>query len=127
MPIHVTRDDSTRRFTAVGEGTLTAADILGFMAEHRVGSYRPYGLLFDIRNADLQVSAADVRGFAERTDPLTITQGPRGPVAIVATQPAIYGLSRMYETLADLRQLPPFRTFQDSDDAIAWLDAMRPG
>jgi len=124
MPITVTRDDANRRFTAVGEGVLTADEIQGFMAKHRVGPYRPYSLLFDIRSAHLLLSAATVRGFADNRDPLLETDGPRGPVAILVTEPSVYGLVRMYETLAELRNLQPVRGFQTLEDAIAWLEFM---
>jgi len=126
MPITVTRDDAKRRFTAVGAGVLTSRDITGFMAEHRVGVYRRYALLFDIRGADITLSAADVRAFAEMRDPLRATQGDRGPVAIVATEPSVYGLARMYESLVELRRLQIFRAFQSIDEAVAWLDLWFP-
>jgi hypothetical protein len=124
MPITVTRDDANRRFTAVAEGVLTPDEIRGFMAEHRVGPYRRYGLLFDIRSAELLVSPAAVRGFADARDPLLETDGPRGPVAILVTEPSVYGLVRMYETLAELRNLQPIRGFHALEDAIAWLESM---
>lgn len=126
MPITVTRDDAKRRFTAVGEGVLTRQDITGFMAEHRVGAYRRYGLLFDLRGAEVRLSAADVRVFAEMRDPLRATEGDRGPVAIVATEPSVYGLVRMYESLAELRLLQVVRGFQSVDEAVAWLNLLLP-
>ena len=59
-------------------------------------------------------------------DPLRATQGDRGPVAIVATEPSVYGLARMYESLVELRRLQIFRAFQSIDEAVAWLDLWFP-
>jgi hypothetical protein len=127
MPIIVTRDDAARRFTAIAEGAVTVADILGFMGEPRAGGYRAYSLLLDLANADdLAVTAADIRRFVERGSHLQRNEGPRGPVAVVARQAAIYGAGRMFEALAELRGLPPVRTFHSTADALMWLRANEP-
>jgi hypothetical protein len=121
MPITVTREDERRRFTAIGKGPLSAEEILVFMAGHRVGEYRPYAMLLDVTEATFEVTVEDMHAFASRGDALRTAEGPRGPVAIVASRPGVFGLSRMYETLAEIKDLPPVRVFHTTQAADEWL------
>jgi hypothetical protein len=113
MPLTVTRDDERRRFIAVGTGALSADEFRGFMAEHRVGDYRLYALVLDIREAALTVTAADIRGLAQRGDRLRSSEGPRGPVAIVAERLGVFGLARMYENARGIEESSAASGLQD--------------
>lgn len=121
MPLQVTRDEERRRFSAVGTGTLTADEFLRFMTEHRVGQYRPYALVLDIREATVTMTPGELREIALRAEQLRAREGARGPVAILAERPGVFGLSRIYESLAEVKNLPPLRVFQTEDEADAWL------
>jgi hypothetical protein len=100
---------------------ITAADVLSLISTARVGPYRRYALVLDLRAATLTLTRAEMQEFATRSNALHETEGPGGPVAIVADRPGAAALARIYETLVERRALPPLRIFATDADADEWL------
>ena len=120
MGITIERDDERKRFTAVATDALTLAEILRFMSTHRVGAYRAYALLFDVRDR-LRLTRADVRTMGDHVGSLTRREGARGLTAIVAAGES-YELAQLYAAAAK-RAGVQIGVFASVDDAGRWLDA----
>lgn len=58
-----------------------------------------YGLLFDARDATTNTTVADVHTLAGRLAGATVKEGQRGPVAVVATDDAFYGMAKIYQSV----------------------------
>jgi hypothetical protein len=84
-------------------------------------------LVLDIREAMLSVTAAELRDLATLGGNSRRSRDPRGPVAIVADTPSVFGISRMYETLAELNAAPPLSVFKTMEAAEEWLAAFATG
>jgi hypothetical protein len=124
MAISITHDHAQRRIEAIGSGVITAADILSLISTSRIGLLRTYALLLDLRAATISVTPTEMQEFAARGDALQKTEGRSGPVAIVADRPGVSALARLYETLAQGRQLPSVRIFATETEAIEWLSTL---
>jgi hypothetical protein len=121
MPIVISRDDTQRRFTATGSEVITATEILDLIATCRIGAYRTYALVFDIRSATISLTPWELQEFATRSNALGKTEGPLGPAAIIADRPGASALARLYERLVDARKVPPLRVVATEEEADQWL------
>lgn len=74
--------------------------------------------LFDMRGVDLALTGGGIRTVTELIRASRLSS-PK--VAIVADAPAAYGMARMFEILRDDIEV---RVFQDTDEALAWLQAL---
>ena len=118
MPIRYERDDARRRVVITIQGPFEPADFLAVIERWRGEDVGAYGMLYDLRSMTGEPSIADLRQFmseAERT-----TQPP-GPVAILATDPAIYGRACTYAAL--VRATLTVGVFRNVDEAEQWLTA----
>jgi len=118
MPIRYELDDARRRLVVTVEGPFAVADFLAVMERQRDDGAWTYGMLSDLRGMTGEPAIDDLRQFmseAERT-----TQ-PRGPVAILATDPVIYGRACTYAALT--RATLTIEVFRDWDKAEQWLTA----
>jgi hypothetical protein len=118
MPIRYERDDVRRRVVVTVEGPFAVADFLAVIERQRSDSAWTYGMLYDLRGMTGEPAIDDLRQFmseAERT-----TQPP-GPVAILATDPFIYGRACTYASL--VRAALRIGVLRDLDKAEEWLTA----
>jgi hypothetical protein len=118
MPIRYERDDASRRVVVTVEGPFAVADFLAVIERQRGDGSWTYGMLYDLRGMTGEPAIDDLRQFmseAERT-----TQ-PRGPIAILATDPAIYGRACTYAALT--RATLTIEVFRDWAEAEQWLTA----
>jgi hypothetical protein len=114
MPIRYELDDARRRLVVTVEGPFAVADFLAIMERQRDDGAWTYGMLSDLRGMTGE-PARQFMSEAERT-----TQ-PRGPVAILATDPVIYGRACTYAALT--RATLTIEVFRDLDKAEQWLTA----
>jgi hypothetical protein len=121
MNITVARDDTRRRFTAIGQGQIDASEILAFLSSLRAGVYRSYGLLFDFTAATFDVTDDDLGMFAAHGEAVRADDGPRGRVALVGSRPETHRLARTYERLTGIPNLPQLRVFETREEADRWL------
>ena len=113
------RDDVRQRIVATGFGIIKLSHIQSVMdQQHAEGTWH-YAVLYDFRDATTSVTGDDMWSLASHVQGL----GPmtRGPVAVVATDPAFYGVARMYSMMTDRAGLR-FAVFRDRADAERWLD-----
>jgi hypothetical protein len=84
-----------------------------------------YGVLHDLSRTTGAVDASAIRVLVERVRRLSILHGPRGPVAIVTSEPAQFGMGRMYGILGEMGDASPVGVFRDIEAAGRWLDELQ--
>jgi len=108
------------RFT--GRGVVTTGDLLDtleFVRRERVLA-RGLPQLLDLSGAEgITASAADVRRLAE-SFAKEMPEASESRLAIVASRPVLFGMSRMYQSLTADGQVP-ISVFETPEPALAWL------
>jgi hypothetical protein len=124
MPIELVRDDAARRVFATGRGEFRPDDVIGVLASLRDSGAWTYAVLLDLRYMTGEPTIADLRPIMSLTDPSGGSEQSRGPLAIVATNPVLYGVACAYAAKAT----PPGRAavFRDRDEAVTWLASRLP-
>ena len=103
-------------------GTMTAEDFYRWLVTYYEGDITLL-TLWDLTQADiLEISTDDVKEIARRTRKVASGARQGGKSALVFNTTSHYGMGRMFETYAELANLPfEFRAFQNFDDAKDWL------
>jgi hypothetical protein len=96
MPIRYERDDARRRVVVTVQGPFSVADFLAVMERQRDEGAWTYGMLSDLRGMTGEPAIDDLRQFLSEAARAT---EPRGPVALLATDPVIYRRACTYATL----------------------------
>ena len=81
-----------------------------------------YGLLYDFIAATTSVTEAEMQSLASHMEGLQ--PATRGAVAVVATNPTFFPMSRMYSLLTVMSGLR-FQLFRDRQSAEYWLELQR--
>ena len=115
-------DKAARLVRTELSGPLSEIDLVGYITDVLKHPDYTRGSRVLVRCVDVQAgpfSADAVRRLAE-FNRIAERDLVGSRVAVVAAQPAVYGLARMYELLRD----PPYavRVFKDLDKARLWLD-----
>ena len=118
MSIRYERDDASRRVVITVEGPFAAADFLAVMERQRADGAWTYGMLYDLRGMTGEPAIDDLRQFMSEAERAT---QPRGPIAILATDPVIYGRACTYAALT--RATLTVEVFRNRDEAEWWLTA----
>ena len=75
--------------------------------------------LVDLQHASLQgITRADVQAAANLPN---VPRLADTRMAIVATSPVVYGMSRMYAMMQELRRAGEVQVFRTVDEAMTWL------
>jgi hypothetical protein len=119
MPIHYERDDAHQRVAVTARGPFTAVDFLAIIEWRRAEGTSGYGMLYDLSGMTGEPSTADLQAFMHAA---AQTTRPRGPIAVVATDPMIYWRACTYAVLGRTMALV-IEAFRDQDKAEAWLTA----
>jgi hypothetical protein len=118
MPIRYERDDARRRVVVTVQGPFSVADFLAVMERQRDERAWTYGMLSDLRGMTGEPAIDDLRQFLSEAARAT---EPRGPVALLATDPVIYRRACTYATLGSATLT--VGVFRDLDEAEQWLTA----
>ena len=118
MPIRYERDDARRRVVVTVEGPFAVADFLAVMERQRDDGAWTYGMLSDLRGMTGEPAIDDLRQFLSEA---ARNIQPRGPIAILATDPVIYGRACTYAAL--VRATLTVGVFHNVDEAEQWLTA----
>ena len=126
MPI-TSQIDKTKNltiYTLVGE--LTLDDILNAIKSFWEAHELTLGILWDLRNANLtNLKSSDIERIAGFIDQYGYRFEERkgGKAAVVASSDLQFGLSRVLETLYEIKDFPAkLQIFRIMDEAMAWLD-----
>ena len=125
MPIQVKYLDKGLGVLFIGAGVLTGEDIINsnkvtFYSEEKMKDYK-YGLMdyssissLDATNAEIQTMISQQKEASKFI--------PDGVLAIVATKDIGFGLSRMWEMMAESEDLQwESKVFRNREDAVAWI------
>ncbi len=116
------RDDARQRITVIESGKVSMLDVLSIIERHYGEATSRYALLADFRGASTTLTSPDIRSMANRMANLGAAE--RGPVAVVATDPALFAVAHLYEQLTENVGVR-FRAFHDIAAAEAWLEQHR--
>jgi hypothetical protein len=123
MPIRYERDDVRRRVVVTVQGPYDLPDFLAVIDRQRGDEAWTYGLLYDLRGMTDEPTIADLRASMSYA---AQTRRPRGPIAILATDPAVYGRACTYAALGRSTTLT-IGVFRDRTEAEQWLTDTRKG
>jgi hypothetical protein len=115
-----TRDDRRRRLTVVATGTVTLEDSIAFQERQAKDGTWSYAILYDGRGREGLLTTTDVAQLGAHTASLTTRYGRPGPLAILRTDEAGFGVGRMFGIFNDGRRF--VGVFRDLADAEKWLD-----
>ena len=119
MPIEYVLDHARQRLTIIGLDPVGEPDVVEWLERQAVDGAWAYGTLVDLRFVNWNPSTAEVRGFLHQIEILSATHGQRGPVAIVATQPVLFGMAHMYSALSAEGRVEPFYELAESERWLA--------
>jgi hypothetical protein len=124
MPIHYERNDKTRRILAISEGDVTVEDTLAIIDRQVADGAWTYHMLFDTRASAALPTIDDLRRLLKHVGALTTKYGPRGPVAMVVVNPALYQIGGKYARLANLTasRVGLFMTPREAEEWLATVD-----
>jgi hypothetical protein len=118
MPIRYERDDARRRVVVTMQGPFALADFLEVIDRQGRDDAWTYGLFYDLRGMTGVPTIADLRQSLSQSAQVN---RPRGPIAILATDPVIYGRACTLATLG--RATLTVEVFRDPNEAEHWLTA----
>jgi hypothetical protein len=128
MPITWHIDEDAALVTVRVEGVLTLEGARqALMNLYAQPSYRsPMVDLWDLRDAEIDSGPGDVQRFVQF---IQTNRGEHGSdrTALVVGRPADFGISRMYQALAENTLPFPVQVFTQLDEAYAWLGRSMPG
>jgi hypothetical protein len=123
VPIRYELDDQRRRMVVTVEGLFQMDDIFAVMARQRAEHTWTYGILYDLRGMTGKPTIAELRQLMSVAAELRQGEEPRGPVALLATDPTLYGRLCTYAALGRSTPLS-IEVFRDRSEAEQWLIAM---
>jgi len=116
MPIRYERDDVRRRVIVTVEGPFAVADFLAVIERQRGDNASAYGVLYDLRGMTGEPTIAELRQALAQS---AQTHRRRGPIAILATDLALYDRACTYAALG--YSTLTVGVFRDLDEAGEWL------
>jgi hypothetical protein len=121
MPIRYELDDFRRRVVVSIEGAFQMDDMFAIMARQRAEHTWRYGTLYDLRGMTEEPTITDLRQIMSEAAELRRGEGSRGAVALLATDPTLYGRLCTYAALG--QTTVTVGVFRELDEAWQWLTA----
>src|ERR1700736_3060844 len=118
------RDDAPRRVVATMDGPFTLAVFRAVSELHSPDTWT-YGMLFDLRRMTGEPTIDELRQIMSQSAARQPGTGVRGPVAILATDSALYGRMCTYAALR--RATLTIEVFRYLDRAEEWLTTQLSG
>lgn len=119
MPVHVTILPRLQLVIAEAKGRCDRADVERYFANVRDGGAGAFGKLFDMSEADLQITLHDVGDFVRFTRS-NIQSGQAGPIAFVVADEAGRALALPFLDIPGVDRQGAI--FEDRAEARRWLD-----
>jgi hypothetical protein len=120
MPIRYELDDVHVVVTV--HGPFQVDDILAVMARQRAEQTWAYGILYDLRGMTGGPTIAELRELMSEAAKRHLGQAPRGPIALLATEPTLYDRLCAYAALGQSAALT-IAVFRERAEAEEWLTA----
>ena len=118
MPFEYLKDSERRRVTVRVTGSLTADKAARIADRHSDEDVWGYALVYDLTDVAKVPTREEVQQIADYVQ-RKAERRPRGPVAIIAPNAALFGLARMYAAFAG--PAVPLNVFHNRADAERWL------
>ena len=106
-------------------GAIVLSEMIKVMAALRSSETRLTPIIFDLVDATVSVSSAEVASLAQMMA-LEMKKAPIGPVALIATSDELFGMARMYQAYSVTSGRPQVGVFRDLTAAERWLEALIP-
>lgn len=119
MPFDYQRDDANRRVLVTYAGSFHAAEAMAILARNLAERVGAYGTLYDLTKVIGHPTVDDLKRFIQEELKNTPMEGPRGPIALVATDDAVYRMACTYAVLG--RHRLQIGVFTDRMEAERWL------
>jgi hypothetical protein len=121
MGITYVVDHTRRRVLTRAEGMLTLVDIVAHADAQIRQRFPSYQELFDATGATTDLTAEQIQAMVLRCHQV-FQKEPIGEIAVIATEPVVFGLARMYAILCEQVgvQVEVFRTVAEAEQ---WLDS----
>jgi ribosomal protein S28E/S33 len=114
--------DDHRRVVVTIEGPFQVDDMIAIMARQRAEQTWTYSILYDLRGMTGEPTIAQLRELMSEAASRHLGQAPRGPVALLATDPTLYDRLCTYAALGRSTALT-IGVFRDRAEAEHWLTA----
>jgi len=120
-------DRSARRCVMHVGGVVTVPDLKRAIEMKIEGGAWSYPTILDLSDAlDAAVSFRDIQSLVAFMQSAVKRLGPRGPMAIVAPEDVVFGVARMYQTMADEHLPVVTHVARTMVDAEIWLSHVAP-
>jgi len=119
--VSVEVDSSRCRVRVTVRGALTLTDMCARMDRQAAAGQWRYGVLNDLREVTTLPETSDFRRLLAHARALSAVHGPGGPIAVVTTNDALYGMARVFSTLAQATALT-VGVFRTIEEAEGWVD-----
>jgi hypothetical protein len=120
MPISFADYPYPNQVLVLVSGETSMQEMMNVIIATRSGEQRTSAFLFDVSAAKVDLSGDQVRQLAAFTAE-EARKSPMGPVAFISTDPATFGLSRMYQAYSASEGRKNVGVFRTLADAQAWL------
>jgi hypothetical protein len=119
MAIEYERDDARRRIRVTPRGRFVLAEAIEAVDRQWRENVWHYGVLNDLSAVSGACASTEMQQLGEHLQQIAAGR-PRGPIAIVTNDPAVFGMCRMYSTLTS--GVIDVNVFDTVEAATAWLD-----
>jgi hypothetical protein len=120
VPIEYVLDRGRQRLTIIGRDPADVLDVLAWLQRQAADGAWAYSALDNLRLVTLNPTMADVQLILSQVTTLSAAHGLRGPVAVVATNPLLFGMARVCAALSDMAA-GEVGVFYDLVKAERWL------
>ena len=122
MTVTYDRDDVKRRVIVTLAGPFDLAATLAIVAYLAADDSWSYGILYDTHDLTGTPTMTELQMIVDRVQSMS-AQRPRGPVAVVTSDPTVYDMAQVYATR--LEGKVSVAVFRSLDEAGQWLDGQR--
>ena len=123
MIVTIPEHHTPNQVLVVVSGEASVREMLDFIVESRGGALRRCAFIFDVSAATVSASGDEVRQlamYAARQG----RQEPMGPVAFISTDPAMFGMGRMFQAYSVAEGRRNVGVFRSMSEAQTWLAAL---
>jgi len=123
MLVRIPEHPTPNQVLVVVSGDASVREMLDFIVESRGGGLRRCAFLFDVSAATISASGDEMRQlamYAAREG----RQEPMGPIAFISTDPATFGMGRMYQAYSVAEGRRNVGVFRSVSEAQTWLAAL---
>jgi hypothetical protein len=124
MPIAVVPHDTPNLVMAVVTGEVAVGEMMAYMKAQRIGERRSWAFILDTSGATVSASSADLQNIASFAAEEFKKSGI-GPVAFVTSDPATFGMGKVYQAYSSASGRRNVGVFRTLDEAQRWLSRIK--